>query len=123
MSEEAADTAVADRKLIKTVNMDVETREYDKLLSAVENKVTELGGYIESLDAYNGSTYYSYRSTRNANLTIRIPKDRLEEFQNTVSELGNVTSRSKCAGCNIDICRPRATGMPCGRSRRDYYSF
>ena len=75
--------------------MDVETREYDKLLSAVENKVTELGGYIESLDAYNGSTYYSYRSTRNANLTIRIPKDRLEEFQNTVSELGNVTSRSE----------------------------
>ena len=75
--------------------MDVETREYDKLLSAVENKVAELGGYIESLDAYNGSTYYSYRSTRNANLTIRIPKDRLEEFQNTVSELGNVTSRSE----------------------------
>ena len=95
VSEEAADTAVADRKLIKTVNMDVETREYDKLLSAVENKVAELGGYIESLDAYNGSTYYSYRSTRNANLTIRIPKDRLEEFQNTVSELGNVTSRSE----------------------------
>lgn len=93
--EESADTAVADRKLIKTVNMDVETREYDKLLSAVENKVAELGGYIESLDAYNGSTYYSYRSTRNANLTIRIPKDRLEEFQNTVSELGNVTSRSE----------------------------
>lgn len=91
--EETATTT--DRKLIKTVNMDVETREYDKLLSAVENKVTELGGYIESLDAYNGSTYYSYRSTRNANLTIRIPKDRLEEFQNTVSELGNVTSRSE----------------------------
>lgn len=87
--------ATTDRKLIKTVNMDVETREYDKLLSAVENKVAELGGYIESLDAYNGSTYYSYRSTRNANLTIRIPKDRLEEFQNTVSELGNVTSRSE----------------------------
>lgn len=93
--EETADAVVADRKLIKTVNMDVETREYDKLLNAVENKVTELGGYIESLDAYNGSTYYSYRSTRNANLTIRIPKDRLEEFQNTVSELGNVTSRSE----------------------------
>ena len=72
--------ATADRKLIKTVNMDVETREYDKLLSAVENKVTELGGYIESLDAYNGSTYYSYRSTRNANLTIRIPKDSFDAW-------------------------------------------
>ena len=93
--------ATADRKLIKTVNMDVETREYDKLLSAVENKVTELGGYIESLDAYNGSTYYSYRSTRNANLTIRIPKDSVPFSAITVfnssgifSSLSTVKSRS-----------------------------
>ena len=93
--EGAANVTVTERKLIKTVNMDVETREYDKLMSAVESKVTELGGYIESLDAYNGSTYYSYRSTRNANLTIRIPKDRLDEFLNTVSDLGNVTNRSE----------------------------
>lgn len=96
VSEEGAAGAVSvDRKLIKTVNMDVETREYDKLLAAVENKVTELGGYIESLDAYNGSMYNSYRSTRNANLTIRIPKDKLDDFLNTVSDIGNVTSRSE----------------------------
>ena len=93
--EGAANVTATERKLIKTVNMDVETREYDKLMSAVESKVTELGGYIESLDAYNGSTYYSYRSTRNANLTIRIPKDCLDEFLNTVSDLGNVTNRSE----------------------------
>ena len=96
VSEEgAAGAAATDRKLIKTVNMDVETREYDKLLAAVENKVTELGGYIESLDAYNGSMYNSYRSTRNANLTIRIPKNKLDDFLNTVSDIGNVTSRSE----------------------------
>lgn len=104
-SAQAADTAVTEegaagatateRKLIKNVDMNVETREYDKLLASVENKVTELGGYIESLDAYNGSSYYNYRSTRNANMTIRIPKDCLDEFLNTVSDLGNVTSRSE----------------------------
>ena len=66
-----------------------------KLLTSVENKVTELGGYIESLDAYNGSMYHSYRSTRNANLTIRIPKEKLDEFLNTVSDIGNVTNRSE----------------------------
>lgn len=96
VSEEGAvSVAATERKLIKNVDMNVETREYDKLLTAVESKVTELGGYIESLDAYNGSSYYSYRSTRNANMTIRIPKDRLDEFLNTVSDLGNVTSRSE----------------------------
>ena len=93
--EGAANVTATERKLIKNVDMNVETREYDKLLAAVENKVTELGGYIESLDAYNGSSYYNYRSTRNANMTIRIPKDRLDEFLNTVSDLGNVTSRSE----------------------------
>lgn len=96
VSEEGAAGAVSvDRKLIKTVNMDVETREYDKLLASVENKVSELGGYIESLDAYNGSIYNNYRSTRNANLTIRIPKDKLDDFLDTVSGIGNVTSRSE----------------------------
>lgn len=96
VSEEGAVSVTAtERKLIKNVDMNVETREYDKLLAAVESKVTELGGYIESLDAYNGSTYYDYRPTRNANMTIRIPKDRLDEFLNTVSDLGNVTSRSE----------------------------
>lgn len=96
VSEEGAAAATAtERKLIKNVDMDVETREYDKLLSAVQNKVTELGGYIESMDAYNGSTYYGYRATRNANLTIRIPKDRLDDFLDTVSDLGNVTNRSE----------------------------
>ncbi len=93
--EGAVNAAATERKLIKNVDMNVETREYDKLLSAVENKVTELGGYIESLDAYNGSSYYNYRSTRNANMTIRIPKDRLDDFLNTVSDLGNVTSRTE----------------------------
>lgn len=96
VSEEGAATATAtERKLIRNVDMDVETREYDKLLTAVENKVTELGGYIESMDAYNGSTYYDYRPTRNASLTIRIPKDRLDDFLDTVSDLGNVTNRSE----------------------------
>lgn len=96
VSEEGAAAATAtERKLIRNVDMDVETREYDKLLTSVENQVTELGGYIESMDAYNGSTYYGYRATRNANLTIRIPKDRLDDFLDTVSDLGNVTNRSE----------------------------
>ena len=93
--EGAVNAAATERKLIRNVDMNVETREYDKLLASVQNKVTELGGYIENLDAYNGSSYYNYRSTRNANLTIRIPKDRLDEFLDTVSDLGNVTSRSE----------------------------
>lgn len=88
-------TRTSDRKLIKTVNMTVETKEFDSLLATVERRVEELGGYIESLDTYNGSAYSSYRRSRNANLTLRVPKDKLEEFLSEVAEVGNVVSRSE----------------------------
>lgn len=83
-----------DRKLIKTVNMDVETQEFDSLLSAIENRVSELGGYIENMNTYNGSYYNGYRSTRNADMTIRMPKEQLDVFLETVTGNSNVVRRS-----------------------------
>ena len=87
-------TVVNDRKLIKTVDMNVETREYDKLMSTIQEQVKELGGYIESMNTYNGSRYYDYNPTRNADMTLRIPKDKLDSFLNTMSEISNVVRRS-----------------------------
>lgn len=91
---ESAAAADSQRKLIKTVNMTVETKEYDTLMSTLTDRVETLGGYIERMDAYNGSSYSNYRSARNASLTIRIPKDKLDSFLETVSSVGNVISRS-----------------------------
>lgn len=91
---ESAAVADSQRKLIKTVNMTVETKEYDALMSTLTDRVKALGGYIERMDAYNGSSYSGSRSARNASLTIRIPKDKLDGFLETVSAAGNVISRS-----------------------------
>ena len=84
-----------ERKLIKTVDMNVETKEYDRLMDELQAKVSQLGGYIESMDTYNGSSYSSYRSSRSANLTIRIPKDKLNSFLETVEGISNVVRRSE----------------------------
>lgn len=86
--------ALSDRKLIRTVDMEVETKEYDQLLSALEAEVAAKGGYIESMDSYNGSSYSSYRSARYAYLVLRIPKDKLDSFLALVSDIGNVVRRS-----------------------------
>lgn len=65
VSEEAsASQNSTDRKLIRTVSMDVETTEYDDLLAMIEGEVERLGGYIESMDAYNGSRYTVQRASR-----------------------------------------------------------
>lgn len=84
-----------DRKLIRTVNLDLETKEFDVMLGLVEDKVSEQGGYIENLNTYNGSSYSGRSPQRYSNLTIRIPKDKLEGFLDSVSEVGNVVSRSE----------------------------
>lgn len=83
------------RKLIKTVNLTVETQEFDKLLETVENKTAEYGGYVEQLYTYNGSVYSSYRSNKNANLTLRIPKEKLDDFLSEVGQISNITSRNE----------------------------
>ena len=60
------------RKLIKTVNLDVETETFDSLMANVYAKTESLGGYVESSYTYNGSNYRGNQK-RNANLTLRIP--------------------------------------------------
>ena len=84
--------ALADRKLIKTVELTAETEDLDALLTAIAGRVSELGGYIENQRGYNGSAYASYRS-RSASLTIRIPADRLDGFVDHVAENTNIVSR------------------------------
>lgn len=82
------------RKLIRTVDMTVETKEFDVFLTSLERQVQERGGYIESSELYNGSTYSGYRSSRDASLTLRIPAEELEAFLETVSEISNVVRRA-----------------------------
>ena len=83
-----------DRKLIRTVDMSVETKEYDALLKTLEAEVQSRGGYIESMDSYNGSSYSSSRNVRHSSLTLRIPKGQLDGFLELVSEVGNIVRRS-----------------------------
>ena len=68
------------RKLIKRVSLDVETNMFDELMNNLETKITSLGGYIESSNTWNGSSYYQSTAARNSNLTVRIPKDKLDSF-------------------------------------------
>lgn len=83
-----------DRKLIRTVDLEMETKEFDQMMSELEKRVQELGGYIENLETYNGSSYTSYRSSRWANMEIRIPRESLNGFLESVSAIGNVVRRS-----------------------------
>lgn len=82
------------RKLIRTVELEMETREFEQMMADLEAQVQELGGYIENLETYNGSSYTGYRSSRWASMSIRIPKEALNGFLENMSVIGNVVRRS-----------------------------
>ena len=81
------------QKIIITRNLEAQTEEMDPLLASINQKINQLGGYIEAQNIYNGSAYASYRY-RYANLTIRIPADKLDQFISHVAENSNVVSES-----------------------------
>lgn len=90
-SASASESGNVEQKLIKRVSMNAETEDLDALLAQLSQKISELGGYVEYQELYNGSAYSSYRY-RSANLTIRIPAARLGEFTEQVQGVSNVVS-------------------------------
>ena len=85
---------ITGQKLIKTVNLAMQTRDFDGLLESVQKKTEECGGYVENSDI-SGLSYYNTNGYRYAWLTLRIPSERLDEFVTVVSGLGNVTSKNE----------------------------
>ena len=95
--EQSEETIRTERKLIRTVDLNLETENYDSLMEGLEQEINSLGGYIEYKDAYHGnynSRINGYRN-RHANITARIPAVKLDEFTGRVAEIGNITYESE----------------------------
>jgi len=81
------------RKWIITIDMNVETNDLDNLMENLEREIRTKGGYVEDQNIHNGSSYSS-RRYRSANLTIRIPDEKVDQFTNEISGLANVVSQN-----------------------------
>lgn len=86
----------SNRKLIRTVTLDAETENFDKLIQTVEARVNSLGGYIENMNVQNGNDYYD-NMTKSATMAIRVPKDRLDDFVSEVAEQSNIIRKQESA--------------------------
>lgn len=104
VSEEGAsatkvqENAAVERKLIKTVNIYAETEDFDTLIPALQRQVEALGGYIENISVYDINSYYienRLEKQQGADMTARVPKEKLDGFLSQVTEQTNVTSRSE----------------------------
>lgn len=87
-------TPAINRKLIRTVNLNVETDAFDTLLETLNAEIAELNGYVEQSDI-SGNSMQSSRSRRWAHMTVRIPSTSLDMFITSVETNGNVTNKSE----------------------------
>lgn len=82
---------LSEQKLIRTVSIDAETEDLDALQQGLLDTVSQLGGYVQSKNLYNGSATATTRS-RYLDLVVRIPAQKLGEFTAQVEGQSNVTS-------------------------------
>ena len=80
------------QKLIRTVYMDAQTTSMDGVMSWIENRVAELGGYFEQKSirrsgSRDDGSYYRY-----ADMMIRVPAETLDAFLAQIGENAVVTS-------------------------------
>lgn len=93
-SIESTKEVAANRKIIETVSLNVETKEFDQLTEKILKEVSSIGGYVENSSISGRGYYDSYSSNRYAEYKVRIPADKSEEFTEFISANSIVTSRN-----------------------------
>ena len=84
-------------KIIRTVNMQAETRNFDEATAHVQQMVSELGGYVGSSTVQGAGLRNKNQGNRYAEYTLRIPAEKLDTFLSTVGDTLHVTSTESTA--------------------------
>ncbi len=88
--QQAAEVETAEKKLIRNMDLYLETTGFDELQTVIEEKTEELGGYIE----YSSVSGTADSGNRYSYMTVRIPTDQLDVFADTLGSSAQVLSKS-----------------------------
>jgi hypothetical protein len=81
-------------KIIRTFYMEVETQDFDALITKMDSEIGRLNGYVES-SKISGRSFYDREGARVASVTVRIPRDKVDEFVNTVDQSANIIDKQE----------------------------
>lgn len=88
--------STTDRKVIKTVRKDIETKEFDKAVNFITERTSKEKGYIQSSNTSGGKVSDSnYVGNRYGEFILRIPVDKLNSFLKDVETIGVIMSSSE----------------------------
>lgn len=80
---------IVGRKLIRTINIEAETKDLDALLTDLDAQLAALGGYVQNKQVRGNA---QSTGSRYASLTLRIPAEKLDQFVNHVTGATNILS-------------------------------
>ncbi len=87
--EAQGETALDGQKLIRRVHLTAETEDYNTTMAAVQTKIRQLGGYLESAEEHTSG------NRPNASLVIRVPAGQLDDLTEFLAGSANITYRSE----------------------------
>ena len=83
-----------DSKLIRRAQLHIQTETFDQAAQALEDLVTQCGGYFESASVEGGSLR-NQNANRYGDYVIRLPQEQFDSFLGRTGELGYVISQSE----------------------------
>lgn len=83
--------ASSNRKVISTARFQMETKEFTKTVTQLNEEVANINGYI----AYSNTSGKESDGNAYAEISVRIPSDFYNQFKQVIITLGNVTSTSE----------------------------
>ena len=96
ISEEAefGNGAISNQKIIRTVDLNTETKTFDESIEWLKSHITTYEGIIDNsyIDSGNMDAY-NYR--RNAHFTIRVRAEKLDDFLSVIGNNLNITFRNE----------------------------
>lgn len=88
-------TNFSEKKIIDKANLTVETVEFDKSIDTLKKILDEYKGYMQSSNInHPGVGSNNYKTYRNADLAIKVPKDNFQNFLKAVEKIGVITNEN-----------------------------
>ncbi len=80
-------------KIIRKINLSLETQAFDELVNSIETQIGELGGYIES--SRITGRHYNSDNLRYGTIVARVPKETVNGFVNNLGNIANITEKAE----------------------------
>ena len=91
-----------DRKIIYTGSISARTKNFDDDYDMIMDSVAQAGGYIENANVYGTEPEEWQDEGRRAEITLRVPSDKFDEFIDMLKGVGETTN-SSVSGRDISL--------------------